>query len=59
MFFLNSNLLISHTYKKITEELKLIHYVQKEFRVYNLFKFKHFTNNFLEQSSDLIADFFF
>ncbi len=59
MSLLNSNSSASHLYKKVTEELKLISYVWEEFRIYNSFRFKHFTNSLLKQSSNFIADFFF
>ena len=59
MFFLNFNLLTSHSYKRVTEELKLISYVQEEFRICNSFRFKHLTDSLLKQSSNFIADFLF
>ncbi len=59
MFSLNFNLLLSHSYKEATEELKLISYVWGEFRVCNLFKFKHLTDSLLEQSSNFIVNFLF
>jgi len=59
MSFLNSNLSASHSYKGVTEELKLISYVQEEFRICNSFRFKHLTDSLLKQNSNFIADFFF
>jgi len=59
MFFLNFNLLTSYSYKKVTEELKLINYIWEEFKVYNLFKFKYFTDSLLKQSSNFIINFLF
>ncbi len=59
MFSFNSNLLMSHSYKKITEELKLISYIWEEFRICNSFRFKHLTDSLLKQSSNFIADFLF
>ncbi len=59
MFFLNFNLLTSHSYKEITEKLKLISYVWEEFRICNLFRFKHLTDSLLKQSSNFITDFLF
>ncbi len=59
MFFFNFNSLTSHSYKKITEELKLISYVWEEFRVCNLFKFKYLTDSLLKQSSNFIINFLF
>ncbi len=59
MFLLNSNLLTSHSYKEITEELKLINYVWEEFRVCNSFRFKHLTDSLLKQSSNFIINFLF
>ena len=59
MFFLNSNLSASHSYKEVTEELKLISYVWEEFRICNSFRFKHLTDSLLKQNSDFIANFLF
>jgi len=59
MSFLNSNLSASHLYEGITEELKLINYVQEEFRICNSFRFKHLTDSLLKQNSNFIADFLF
>jgi len=59
MSLFNFNLLTSHLYKKVTEELKLISYIWKEFKVCNSFKFKHFTDSLLKQSSDFIVRIFF
>ncbi len=59
MFFFNFNLLMSHLYKRVTEKLKLINYIWEEFKVCNLFKFKHLTNSLLKQSSNFIVNFFF
>ncbi len=59
MFLLNFNLSVSHLYKKVTEELKLISYVWEEFRICNSFKFKHLTDSLLKQSSNFIVDFLF
>jgi len=59
MSFFNSNLLTSHSYKKVTEELKLISYVWEEFRICNSFRFKHLTDSLLEQNSNFITDFLF
>jgi len=59
MFSFNFNLLTSHSYKRVTEELKLISYVQEEFRICNLFKFKHLTDSLFKQNSNFIADFLF
>jgi len=59
MSFLNSNLSASHSYKKVTEELKLISYVQEEFKICNLFRFKHLTDSLLKQSSNFIVNFLF
>ncbi len=59
MSFFNFNLLTSHSYKEVTEELKLISYVWEEFRVCNSFKFKHLTNSLLKQSSNFIVNFLF
>ncbi len=59
MSLFNFNLLTSHLYKKVTEELKLISYIWKEFRFCNSFKFKHFTDSLLKQSSDFIVRIFF
>ncbi len=59
MSLFNSNLLTSHSYKKVTEELKLISYVQEEFRICNSFRFKHLTDSLLKQSSNFIINFLF
>jgi len=59
MSSLNFNSLTSHSYEKVTEELKLISYVQEEFRICNSFRFKHLTDSLLEQNSDFIINFFF
>ncbi len=48
MFPFNSNLSASHSYEEVTEELKLISYVQEEFRICNLFRFKHLTDSLLK-----------
>jgi len=59
MFSFNFNLLTSHLYEKITEELKLISYIQEKFRICNSFKFKHLTDSLLKQSSNFIINFLF
>jgi len=48
-----------HLYEKVTEELKLISYIWEEFKVYNSFNFKHFTDSLLKQSSNFIINFLF